>query len=394
MLVGVVGKANCGKSTFFKAATLAEVEIANYPFTTVGKNEGVGFVKTDCAEKHFQTKCSPRQGYCLEGKRFVPIQMIDVAGLVPDAHLGKGRGNQFLDDLRQADALIHVIDISGSTNENGEPVERGSHDPVDDVRFLETEIDMWFYGILKKGWDRFSRQVQQEGRDLDKEIARQFSGLKVTEEDVVLVMHRLNLGKGLWTDEQLKEFSIELRKATKPIIIAANKIDVSGSEQNLERVRAEFPGYIVMPCSAESELALKEAHKHGLIRYVPGESFETGDSELSDKQRHALDFIKTHVIDAIGSTGVQEVLNAAVFKLLHLITAYPVATSKLADKDGNTLPDCILLRKGATALDFAFTIHTDIGNSFIRAVDMKTKQVVGKEHELKDGDVLEIVTDK
>ena len=137
MIVGLVGKPSAGKSTFFKAATLAEVEIANYPFTTIEKNEGVGFVKVDCADKEFNVQCNPRFGYCLDHKRFVPIQIIDVAGLVPGAHEGKGRGNQFLDDLRQADVLIHVVDISGSIDENGRPVDRGSYDPANDVIFLD-----------------------------------------------------------------------------------------------------------------------------------------------------------------------------------------------------------------------------------------------------------------
>src|SRR3989338_5626200 len=139
MLIGVVGKANVGKSTFFKAATLAEVEIANYPFATIKPNHGTGYVRVDCAEKFFNVKCNPRFGYCIEGIRFVPVDMLDVAGLVPGAHEGKGMGNQFLDDLRQADALIHVVDVAGTTNEKGEPITPGSYDPADDIKFLEEE---------------------------------------------------------------------------------------------------------------------------------------------------------------------------------------------------------------------------------------------------------------
>ena len=154
MIIGITGKPNCGKSTFFKAATLAEVEIANYPFTTIEKNEGIGYVKVDCVDKDFNVQCKPKFGYCLNNERFVPVEMIDVAGLVPEAHLGKGHGNQFLDDLRQADVLIHIIDVSGSTNEKGEAVDTLSYDPANDIRFLETEIDMWFYGLLKKNWER------------------------------------------------------------------------------------------------------------------------------------------------------------------------------------------------------------------------------------------------
>src|SRR3989344_7203991 len=175
MLIGCVGKPSVGKSTFFKAATLAEAEIANYPFTTIKPNRGMGFVKMECIDKHFNKQCNPREGYCVEHNRFVPIEMLDVAGLVPGAHLGLGRGNQFLDDLRQADALIHVIDVSGSVNEKGESVEPLSYDPAEDIKFLEIELDMWYLGILQKGWDKFARQLQQERGKVSAALAKQLS---------------------------------------------------------------------------------------------------------------------------------------------------------------------------------------------------------------------------
>ena len=127
MIIGVVGKANVGKSTFFKAATLAEVEIGNYPFVTIKANSGVGYVKVKCVDQEFGVQCDPRKGYCKNGIRFVPVELIDVAGLVPGAHEGKGMGNQFLDDIRQADVLIHVIDGSGGTNEKGERYQCGTY---------------------------------------------------------------------------------------------------------------------------------------------------------------------------------------------------------------------------------------------------------------------------
>lgn len=191
MIIGLVGKPSAGKSTFFKASTLAEVEIANYPFTTIEKNEGVGFVKIRCADQDFNVQCNPRFGYCIDHKRFVPVQLIDVAGLVPGAHEGKGRGNQFLDDLRQADILIHVVDVSGSVDANGKPVSPGSYDPAKDIEFLETEIDMWYFGILKKGWEKFARQIKQENLEVHKTLAKQLSGLKVTEEMVEEAIKKL-----------------------------------------------------------------------------------------------------------------------------------------------------------------------------------------------------------
>ncbi|MBS3114234.1 redox-regulated ATPase YchF [Candidatus Woesearchaeota archaeon] len=398
MLVGLVGKPNCGKSTFFKASTLAEVAIAPYPFTTIAKNEGVGFVKVDCVDKEFNTKCNPRFGYCIESKRFVPVELLDVAGLVPGAHEGKGMGNQFLDDLNQADVLIHIIDVAGSTNEKGESVPVLSYDPANDIKFLEHELDMWYLRLIEKGWERFARTVNQERPELKKAVAKQLSSLRVTEKLVESIIQKLGLEQDImkWDRNTLAKIATELRKATKPMVIACNKIDVEGAYENFEKLKKEFQDYLLVPCSAEVELALREASKHELIKYIPGESnFEIINQEkLTEKQKNALEFIKAEVLDKFGSTGVQKVLDIAVFELLKYIAAYPVATNKLTDKDGNILPDCFLVPNNITALEFAFKVHTDIGNNFIKAIDQKTKLVVGKEHKLKHGDVIEIITSK
>tara|TARA_Y100000310_G_scaffold341163_1_gene439417 strand:- start:202 stop:1401 length:1200 start_codon:yes stop_codon:yes gene_type:complete len=397
MQVGIVGKSNVGKSTFFKAATLADVEIANYPFATIKPNEGIGFVKIDCVDKELNTQCHPRTGYCVKHKRFLPVQMIDVAGLVPGAHEGKGMGNQFLDDLRQADALIHVIDVSGSTNEKGEPVTPGSHNPAEDIKFLEIELDMWYLGILKKGWEKFVRTVVQEKQDIQVALAKQLSGLKITEELIEDAIKKIELGvekPNEWTEDDLKLLATELRKQTKPMIIGCNKIDVKGAKENFERLQQEFPNHLLIACSAESELALREAAKHDLIKYIPGEDAFTikEGNNLNPNQSKALDFIQENILEIYKTTGVQQVLDAAVFTLLKYIAIYPGGANKLEDKDGNVLPDCFLLPGESTALDFAYKLHTDFGKYFIRAIDVKTKMAVGKDHPLKHTDVLEIVS--
>ncbi len=398
MLVGVVGKANVGKSTFFKAATLAEVEIANYPFVTIKANEGIGFVKVDCADKEFNTKCQPKHGYCLNNKRFVPMQLLDVAGLVPGAHEGKGMGNQFLDDLRQADVLIHILDVSGSTNEKGEPTEPGSYDPANDIKFLEIELDMWYLRLINKGWEPFAKKAIQERQELNKALSSHLIGLGVNEKMVEQLITKLELPEDLsnWDETTLKNLATELRKTTKPMIIACNKIDVKGAAENFTRLENEFPDHMLVACSAESELALREAAKHELIDYTPGENnFKIKqEDKLSEKQKKALDFIKENVLKKFKSTGVEDVLDDAVFKLLNYIAVYPVANSHLQDKDGNILPDCFLVPEGITALEFAYKVHTDIGDNFIKAVDLKTKQIIGKEHQLKNTDVIEIITSK
>ncbi|AJF61651.1 TPA: redox-regulated ATPase YchF [Candidatus Woesearchaeota archaeon] len=398
MFIGLVGKPSAGKSTFFKAATLMNVETANYPFTTIRPNSGVSFVRIECVDRDFRKQCNPREGYCREGMRYIPVQLLDVAGLVPGAHEGKGMGNQFLSDLNQADVLIHIVDISGGLNDKGEPVAAGSYDPANDIKFLEYELDMWYYQIFEKVWRRFSYTINQTREDAIKAIAKQFSGLRVTEDIVKAVLKKFELMEKpilTWTDADLKNITKEFRKETKPIIIAANKIDVPGAGENYERVKKQFPEYRIVPCSAESELALKEADKHGLIEYLPGnKDFRVMDeSRLSDSQKKALDFIKKNILGKHGSTGVQGVLNTAVFDLLGYIAIYP-AGDKLEDSKGNVLPDCFLLPPGTTALGFAYHLHTDLGNNFIRAVDIKTKQSVKKDHPLKHRDMIEIIHSK
>ena len=398
MLIGIVGKPSCGKSTFFKAQTLANVEIANYPFTTIKPNHGTGYVKVDCVDKEFNVKCNPRFGYCIDSKRFVPVELLDVAGLVPGAHEGKGMGNQFMDDLNQADVLVHIIDIAGSTNDKGESVPALSYNPSNDIRFLEHELDMWYLRLIEKGWDRFARTVNQEKPELNKAVAKQLSSLRVTEKLIEKVIQKLNLNPDImkWDKAVLLKIAAELRTITKPMIIACNKIDVKGAEENFERLKKEFPQDILVPCSAEAELALREAAKHELIKYIPGDNnFEIiHENELSGKQKNALSFIKTEVLEKFGSTGVQKVLDVAVFELLKYVAIFPGGVNKLQDQHGNVIPDCFLMPQNTTALDFAFKLHTDIGNNFIKAIDVKTKRPVGKEYALRNRDVIEIVTSK
>lgn len=397
MQLGVVGKANVGKSTLFKALTQANVEIANYPFATIEPNKGVGFVKVEAVCEEFGTRCNPREGYCMGGYRFVPVEVIDVAGLVPGAHEGKGMGNQFLDDLRQADCLIHVIDASGSTNEKGEPVEAGSYDPGKDIEFLDVELDMWYLGILKKGWEKLSRQMQQEQREPHVVLGKQLTGLGVGEDMVKEAIKTLGLDPekpAEWSDEQMKHLASFLRKKSKPMVIAANKIDTKYGLKNYEKLKEKFSEHLIIPCSAESELALKEASKAGFIEYVPGnEDFNVlHEEKLTEHQKQALHFIRENILNKFKTTGVQEIIDKAVFELLGYIAVFPGGVSKLTDQHGNVLPDCFLLPEKSTALDFAYKIHSDIGRGFVKAIDVKTKMVIGKEHKLKHRDVLEIMS--
>ena len=392
MIIGIVGKPNVGKSTFFKALTLAEVAIAPYPFTTIEANQGIGFIKTDCIEKELKTKCRPKYGYCTGGKRFIPVKLVDVAGLVPGAHAGKGRGNQFLDDLREADVLIHVLDASGRTDAEGNPTQ--GYDLTFDVKFLQEEIELWMYGIIKKYWNAFSRRIQMEGKKLSQELATQLSGLKINEGMIKAAMKNLNLSeKPLeWSEQNLFEFVRELRRVSKPIIIAANKIDLPESAENIKKLKKTFPEEVVVSCSAESELALREAAKLELIEYTPDESTFEVKKELTEQQKKALSFVKEKILSVYGTTGVQKCINVAVFDFLRYNVIYPVENEHhYSDKKGNVLPDALLMPSGSTTLDLAFAIHTDIGKNFLSAIDVKSGKRLGKEHVLKNNDTIRIL---
>lgn len=395
MQVGIVGAPNQGKSTFFNAATLAGAETADYPFTTIGANQGIGYIRIECVDREFGKQCDPRQGWCKDGQRFVPVTLLDVAGLVPDAHTGKGLGNQFLNDLSQAAVLTHIIDASGRTNDQGEKVK--DHDPCQTVRFLEKEIDYWYEGILDKNWDKFARRIKMEKGKLSEQITRQFTGLGVNENQVLAAMGRCSLPDDptAWSKDVLLDFATKLREIAKPMLIVANKIDVEGAYENYERMKTEFPQYKIVPASSESELALRRAEKAGIIDYLPGDKkFEIKDeSRLNEKQKEALGKIQGY-LDRYGSTGVQQALNTAVLDLLGYFAVFPGGVNKLEDSQGRVLPDVFLMPPGSTALDFAYTLHSDFGDNFIAAIDVRTKMKLGKDHKLKHRDVVELAAGK
>ncbi len=391
MVIGLVRKPSSGKSTFFQAITSIPVARADYPFTTIEPNRGVAYVEIECVDKDFGVKCNPRTGFCINSRRFVPVEVLDVAGLVPGAHEGKGLGNKFLDDLRQADVLIHIVDASGSTNEVGEAVATGSHDPCKDVIFLEEELNHWINGILEHNWNKLVREgaLNKKNEDI---MNNQFTGLGIKIDAIRKTLNALNLVEkklGEWTAEEKLSFSKKMREIAKPIIIAANKCDKPTAEGNVKRLKEKFPNYLIVPCSAEAEIALKEAGKHEFIEYIPGDGIFKIKKELTEQQKKAMDVL-ANVLKTYGSTGVQKTLDAAVFDFLKYIAVFPGGVNNLVDSKGNVLPDVFLLPPGSTALDFAFTLHTDMGKGFIKAINVKMNQPVGKEHPLKHRDVIEL----
>lgn len=382
MLIGIVGAPNKGKSTLFSAMTLTPVEIADYPFTTIKPNEGVGYVKVKDIGAEMGLKSNPKHGFIMDGYRFIPIKILDVAGLVPGAHEGKGLGNQFLNDLIPADALIHVIDASGRTDVEGKKV---FSDPLNEILFLEKELNYWIFGIIKRNW------AKVRFKDVNS-LYSVLSGLKISESDIEKVVDKLSLSKDKidWTDEEILSFSEEIRKISKPIVIAANKCDLPSAKKNIEKLKSK--GYDIIPTSAIAELTLKRAAQNNIINYIPGDDKFEVIGKLSEEQKKGLDYIKNHVLDVYGTTGVQQLINRIAFDKLHMIIVYPVEDeNKLSDTQGNVLPEAKLVPAGTTPYQLAGLIHTDIQKGYITAIDVIKKMRISKDTPLQNNSIIKIV---
>ena len=401
MITGIVGKPNVGKSTFFNAATLLSVPVANYPFTTIQPNVGNAYIRVKCVHEELGVKDNPVNSTCVDGTRLIPVRLVDVAGLVPGAASGRGLGNKFLDDLRQADALIHVIDASGGTDEEGRLTKLGSHDPLSDIAFIKKEIILWVKSLLDKDWPKITRMVESGAANATKlstALMEKLSGLSIDEEAVEVAVHKCGLKidkPSSWSEDDIYLFCESLVDISKPILIAANKCDQPFAKENIARLGKELSSSVVIPCAAEAELLLRRASQANLISYVPGDSsFKIIDeSKVNAAQRKALDLVQTQVFDFWHGTGVQTAVNDAYLRLLKGIVVYPVEDeTKFTDKKGNVLPDARIMHLGDTAKDLAFKVHTDLGNSFLYAVDARTGLRVGADYALKNNDVLKIVS--
>jgi ribosome-binding ATPase YchF (GTP1/OBG family) len=385
--LALAGKPNAGKSTFYKAATMADVDVANYPFTTIDANRGVTYARARCPCLDRDERC----GNCEDGKRYVPVELVDVAGLVPGAHEGRGLGNQFLDQLTNADAILNVVDASGGTDEEGEPVEVGTYDPLDEVDFIEQEMNQWLAGIIERNWESVERKSRSPEFDIDEALADLLTGFGASEYEVAAALRELEYPTDpiQWTETETEALARDIRARTKPIVLVANKADIAPAE-NIDRIRET--GTLAVAATADGELALRKGAEAGVVDYDPGdEEFEiVGD--VTEGQRRGLERIR-QVVEAQGGTGVQQAIDTAVYDLLDHIAVYPVQNeSKWTDGQGEMLPDAFLLPRGSTPKDLAYAVHSDIGDGYLHAVDARSNRRISDQYELEEGDVIKIVS--
>ncbi|MGH1568140.1 MAG: redox-regulated ATPase YchF [Nitrosopumilus sp.] len=395
--IGLIGKTNTGKTTFFNSATLSSEEISSYPFTTKSPVSGIAHAITLCVHPEFKVQDNPNNSKCLDGWRYIPIELIDLPGLIKDAWKGKGLGNQFLSIAAQSDALLHVVDASGGIDSTGKITEAGKGDPISDFADIEEELIMWYLKILEGNRDKVSKLIQS-GTDVLDAITDLYRGIGVSKTHVKDTFQATNLEEKNFDDfnmDDSKKFASHLRKTSKPTLIVANKVDVEGADKNFARLRERYNDSIVIPVSGDSEFVLRRAEQKGLIKYSPGsETFEIIKSdELNEKQNNALDFIKREIMGEYMRTGVQFAINVAVFKLLKMNSIYPVADeSNMADKNGRVLPDLILLKDGATISDLAKEIHTDLTKGLLYGKDLRYNLRLPADYQLRDRDVVSLVS--
>lgn len=396
--IGIIGKTNTGKTTFFNAVTMLNAEISNYPFTTKTPNIGVGYVKTPCVCRELGVTDNPKNSACINGWRFIPVEVVDLPGLIKGAWAGAGLGIQFLSVAAQSDVLLHIVDASGSINAKGEICEPGMGSPLADYYDIEEELIRWYMKNLIENAEQVRRLMQGKGLDLSKALTEVLAGIKVKEWHVKEALQRSKL-MGIpfedWDDEDFKAFATEIRYISKPTLIVANKMDLPVAEKNFQGLQETFGERFVVPCSADVELMLRRAEKAGAISYVPGEEgFKVKDeSKLTPKQKWAINYVQSRVFDKWLRTGVDQALSIAVFKLLMMNVVYPVEDAKrYSDKKGNVLPDAFMLPQGSTPLDLAREIHSELAEGFLYAIDAVTGIRLPKDYQLHDRDVISIIS--
>ncbi|KAJ2770056.1 hypothetical protein IWQ56_002312 [Coemansia nantahalensis] len=385
-VIACVGKPSAGKSSFLNAVTDATAKVGNFPFTTIEPNQGIAYYPVACPCQTHGLTCKPRHGWCEGGRRHVPVRLLDVAGLVPGASEGRGLGNQFLDDLRTAHVLIHVVDASGTTDDNGR--ETKGYDPVDDIQWLRGEIEAWIFGNLDRRWGGVVRRhVATKSTAVDS-LHAQLGGYGTAREvvqrtvDAVARGALIESGESLekWAPADLREFVREFVDQRFPTIVALNKIDMPDADKNIAAILRRYkrqPGRPlrdgisednIVLTSALSECLLRKLARQKFIAYATGDDdFRTSEDDaelraLDDKTQRRLNNLRDLVLFRYGSTGVQDVITRAV-ESVGLVPAFPV---KSFSGDA-VLRDCVLVRPGTTVRELARRLHHQLDENYAGA---------------------------
>ena len=315
----------------------------------------------------------------------MPIELLDVAGLVPGAHQGKGLGNKFLDDLRHADALIHVVDASGTVDAEGK--ETRGYDPSVDIAWLRSEVVAWVLGNLMQKWGSIRRRHMAIKATATETLQNQFSGYGANATVVNRTLDKLAIKEPLedWSNETIETVVNAFIDEKFPTVIALNKIDHPDADKNISKIaKMRDPNTIVL-CSAISEIFLRKMAKQGYIKYLEGSEFidtkedliEQGDptggglKDLDEKNRNRIENLKDMVLYRFGSTGVVQVLSKAA-ELLGLVPVFPVRNTSTfssgASESRAVFRDCVLVKKGSTVGDVAKKVMGDAPIAYVEGI--------------------------
>lgn len=347
--------------------TDAQAKTGSFPFTTIDPNKATGYLQVECACNRLDKKgkCKPNYGWCDDGKRYVPIMLLDVAGLVPGAHLGRGLGNKFLDDLRHADALIHVVDVSGTTDAEGKAT-RG-YDPLQDIEWLQDEIFRWILGNLTERWGSIKRRHTATKSSIIDTLQNQFSGYGSTADTVARALDSIKEPIGpleAWTNDEISIVVKAFMAEKFPTVLSLNKIDHPDADKNISKIVRKYPDTKAVLTSALTEVFLRKLEKQGYIKYEPGTEFidtyqdlgeDSGLKPMEEKLSENIERIRDSVLYRFGSTGLVEILKKSA-EVLQLVPVFPVKNN--ASK--TEFRDCVLLRAGTTVGSAARKIMGDV----------------------------------
>ncbi|ODV83404.1 hypothetical protein CANARDRAFT_80808 [[Candida] arabinofermentans NRRL YB-2248] len=381
-LIGIVGKPSSGKSTTLNSLTDANAKMGAFPFTTIDPNKATGYLQVECACARFskQDQCKPNYGWCTNGKRHVPIELLDVAGLIPGASQGLGLGNKFLDDLRSADALIHVVDVSGTTNAEGKAT-RG-YDPIQDIQWLQDEIRLWIEGNLHKRWGSIVRRHTATKSSIVETLRAQFGGYGATAQLIAKAIDSIPNLPPLeqWDNEWITTVVIAFMRFKFPTVLALNKIDHPDADKNVSKIVLKYPDTKAVLTSAITEVFLRKLAKQNYIKYDGGEFIDTledlgsesGLKECDEKLLQRIENIKDMVLYRFGSTGVVQVLQEAA-NVLELIPVFTVRNINTFTGNSGTavFRDCTLIKKGTTVAQVARYIMGEVTVAAIEGVGGK-----------------------